>query len=151
MTDFVKAEQVFLDNPATTVDEALEFLSKKAVELGLSDDEAAVLEAFKAREAMGTTGMQNGFAIPHCKSLAVKGASVIVVKFAGDVAWKSMDDSPIRVAIALLVPDNKAGTTYLRMLSQLAVMLMQEEFREKVLSTDDPEELAAIVNEGFEI
>ena len=151
MLDIVKPSQVYLDNPATNVDEVLEFLAKKAVELGITEDEAAVLAAFKARESEGTTGMMAGFAIPHCKSLAVKGASVIVVKFAGDVAWKSMDDSPIRVAIALLVPDNKAGTTYLRMLSQLAVMLMQEEFREKVLSTDDPEELAAIVNEGFEI
>ena len=124
---------------------------KKALELGITEDEAAVLAAFKAREAEGTTGMMAGFAIPHCKSLAVNGASIIVVKFAGDVEWKSMDDVPIRVAIALLVPDNKAGTTYLRMLSQLAVMLMQEEFRERVLATNDPEELAAIVNEGFEI
>lgn len=151
MLDIVKPSQVYLDNPATNVDEVLEFLAKKALELGITEDEAAVLAAFKAREAEGTTGMMAGFAIPHCKSLAVKGASVIVVKFAGDVEWKSMDDVPIRVAIALLVPDNKAGTTYLRMLSQLAVMLMQEEFRERVLATNDPEELAAIVNEGFEI
>ena len=151
MLDIVKPSQVYLDNPATNVDEVLEFLAKKAVELGITEDEAAVLAAFKAREAEGTTGMMAGFAIPHCKSLAVNGASVIVVKFAGDVEWKSMDDVPVRVAIALLVPDNKAGTTYLRMLSQLAVMLMQEEFRERVLATNDPEELAAIVNEGFEI
>lgn len=151
MLDIVKPSQVYLDNPATNVDEVLEFLAKKALELGITEDEAAVLAAFKAREAEGTTGMMAGFAIPHCKSLAVNGASVIVVKFAGDVEWKSMDDVPIRVAIALLVPDNKAGTTYLRMLSQLAVMLMQEEFRERVLATNDPEELAAIVNEGFEI
>lgn len=151
MLDIVKPSQVYLDNPATNVDEVLEFLAKKALELGITEDEAAVLAAFKAREAEGTTGMMAGFAIPHCKSLAVNGASVIVVKFAGDVEWKSMDDAPVRVAIALLVPDNKAGTTYLRMLSQLAVMLMQEEFRERVLATNDPEELAAIVNEGFEI
>ena len=151
MLDIVKPSQVYLDNPATNVDEVLEFLAKKALELGITEDEAAVLAAFKAREAEGTTGMMAGFAIPHCKSLAVNGASVIVVKFAGDVEWKSMDDVPIRVAVALLVPDNKAGTTYLRMLSQLAVMLMQEEFRERVLATNDPEELAAIVNEGFEI
>ena len=151
MLDIVKPSQVYLDNPATNVDEVLEFLAKKALELGITEDEAAVLAAFKAREAEGTTGMMAGFAIPHCKSLAVNGASVIVVKFAGDVEWKAKDDVPIRVAIALLVPDNKAGTTYLRMLSQLAVMLMQEEFRERVLATNDPEELAAIVNEGFEI
>ena len=52
MSDFVKAEQVFLDNPASTVDEALEFLANKAAEAGLATDAAAALAAFKEREAM---------------------------------------------------------------------------------------------------
>ena len=151
MSDFVKASHVFLDCPATTVDEALEFLAAKAVELGISDDEKGVLAGLKDREVEGTTGMMGGFAIPHCKSSVVKGASVIVVKFAGDVAWESMDGAPIRVAVALFVPDNKAGTTYLRMLSQLAVMLMGEEFREKILASDDADVIAATVNEGLDI
>ena len=151
MADFAKPTQVFVNNPATTVDEVLEFLSKQAVELGLSDDEAAVLAAFKAREAEGTTGMMSGFAIPHCKSDAIKEASVLVVKFAGDVAWDSMDGEPIRVAISLLVPGGEAGTTFLKLLSQVAVMLMNEEFRDKILATDDAEVIAATINEGLEV
>jgi PTS system fructose-specific IIA component len=151
MADFVKASQVFLDNPATDVDEVLEFLAAKATELGISSDEQAVLAAFKAREAEGTTGMMSGFAIPHCKSDAVLKASVMVVKFAGDVAWDSMDGQPIRVAISLLVPEGEAGVTFLRMLSQVAVLLMNEEFRDKVIATDDPEAISALINEGIDL
>ena len=151
MADFVKASQVFLDNPATDVDEVLEFLAAKATELGISNDEQAVLAAFKAREAEGTTGMMSGFAIPHCKSDAVLKASVMVVKFAGDVAWDSMDGQPIRVAISLLVPEGEAGVTFLRMLSQAAVLLMNEEFRDKVIATDDPEAISALINEGIDL
>lgn len=151
MADFVKASQVFLDNPATDVDEVLEFLAAKATELGISNDEQAVLAAFKAREAEGTTGMMSGFAIPHCKSDAVLTASVLVVKFAGDVAWDSMDGQPIRVAISLLVPEGEAGVTFLRMLSQVAVLLMNEEFRDKVIATDDPEAISALINEGIDL
>jgi PTS system fructose-specific IIA component len=151
MADFVKASQVFLDNPATDVDEVLEFLAAKATELGISNDEQAVLAAFKAREAEGTTGMMSGFAIPHCKSDAVLKASVLVVKFAGDVAWDSMDGQPIRVAISLLVPEGEAGVTFLRMLSQVAVLLMNEEFRDKVIATDDPEAISALINEGIDL
>jgi PTS system fructose-specific IIA component len=146
MTDFVKAEQVFLDNPATTVDEALEFLSKKAVELGLSDDEAAVLEAFKAREAMGTTGMQNGFAIPHCKSAAVNDAAIYVVKFAGDVDWESLDGKPIKAAIAIFAPD---GDVHLSLLSQVALALMDAKFQEKIMASTDAAEIAAALNAGL--
>lgn len=151
MVDFVKASQVFLDNPATDVDEALEFLAEKATELGVANDKQAVLAALKAREAEGTTGMMSGFAIPHCKSDAVLKASVLVVKFAGDVAWDTMDGQPIKVAISLLVPDGEVGITFLRMLSQVAVMLMSEEFRNKVLATDDPEAISAYINEGIDV
>ena len=146
MSDFVKASNVFLDNPATTVDEALDFISGKAVELGLANDKQAVLEAFKVREGEGTTGMMGSFAIPHAKSAAITDAAVIVVKFAGDVAWESMDKKPIRVAIALLIPDAEAGTTHLQILSKVAIMLMDEEFRSQTLEDGDPASTARRIN-----
>lgn len=151
MTDFAKASHVFLNVPASDVDEALEFFAGKAIELGIADNKEAVLTAMRNREAEGTTGMMAGFAIPHGKSTEIDHADVMVAKFAGDVAWDSMDGEPIKVAIALLVPDNEAGTTYLRMLSQIAVELMNEDFRNKVLATDDAEVIAALVNEGLHI
>lgn len=146
MSDYIKASQVFLDNPATTVDETLEFLAKQAVAQGLSDDEAAVLDAFKAREAMGTTGMQGGFAIPHCKSAAVKDAAVYVVKFAGNVAWESLDGNPINIAVALFAPD---GDVHLTLLSLVATMLMDPKTREQIQNADDAEAIAAIINAGL--
>lgn len=151
MSDFVKASQVYLDVEAKSVDEVLEFLAKKAVELGISDDETGVLAGLKAREADGTTGMMGGFAIPHCKSNVVKGASIVVAKFANDVPWDSMDGQPIKVAVALFVPDNKAGTTYLRILSQIAMMLMSEEFRDKLMGSADAAAIAAVINEQINV
>lgn len=146
MSDFVKAEQVFLDNPASNVDEALEFLAAKAAEAGLATDAAAALAAFKEREAMGTTGMQAGFAIPHCKSAAVNDAAIYVVKFAGDVEWESMDGKPIKVAIALFAPD---GDVHLSLLSQVAIMLMDGKFQEKIMESNDAAEIAAAINAGL--
>lgn len=150
MAEFITPSQVFLDVPVADVDAALAFIAAKAAELGITDDEQAVLAGLKAREADGSTGMQAGFAIPHCKNAAVKDASVIVVKFADDVDWKSMDGAPINMAISLLVPDSEAGTTFLKMLSKVAVMLMDNEFRTAILATEDPAEMAAIVNGRME-
>ena len=150
MSDFVQASHVFLDNPAKTVDEALAFLSAQAVALGIAEDERAVLDAFKAREAEGTTGMMEGFAIPHAKSEAIKQASVMVVKFAGDVEWESMDGKPIRVAIALCVPGGEAGTTHLQLLSKVAVMPMDEKFRNETLADVDTASIAARINSGLD-
>ena len=143
MSEYIKASQVFLDNPATNVDEVLEFLADKAIEAGLSDDRAAVLEAFKAREAMGTTGMQGGFAIPHCKSAAVNDAAIYVVKFANPIDWKSLDGKPIKMAVALFAPD---GDVHLTLLSTVAGMLTDESNRAKLLEATDADAIADAIN-----
>jgi PTS system fructose-specific IIA component len=87
--------------------------------------------------------MQDGFAIPHCKSTAVKDAAVYVVKFAGDVAWEALDGNPIRIAVALFAPD---GDVHLTLLSLVATMLMDAKFREKVQEANDPQAIADIFN-----
>ena len=56
MSEFVPASHVYIDNPATSVDEVLRFLSQTAVSYGVAKDADKVFEAFKAREAEGTTG-----------------------------------------------------------------------------------------------
>ncbi|MBR3234557.1 MAG: PTS sugar transporter subunit IIA [Atopobiaceae bacterium] len=146
MSEYIKTTQVFLDNPATTVDEALNFFAKKAVELGISDDEAGCLAAFNEREAMGTTGMQGGFAIPHCKSTVVKDAAILVAKFANDIDWNSLDGRPVKVAVALFAPD---GDVHLTLLSTVAGMLTDESFRSKLLAAADAEAVAGVINHAM--
>lgn len=148
MTEYITADQVFLDNPATSVDEVLEFVSEKAVELGISEDKDAVLAAFKAREALGTTGIQSGFAIPHCKSAAVKDAAILVVKLANPVAWDALDGKPTKIAVALFSPD---GDVHLTLLSSVATLLLDESFRSKVRHADSAEAIAAAFNAGLSV
>lgn len=149
MSEFLEASHVFLDNPATNVDEALDFISAKAVELGIADDKQATLDAFKAREAEGTTGMMEGFAIPHAKGDAIKKVAVMVVKFSGDVEWETMDKKPIKVAIALLVPGGEVPATHLQLLSKVAVMLMDESFRSATVADADAASIAERINSGL--
>ena len=143
MSEYMKASNVYLDNPATTVEELFKFLAKKAVENGLSDDEQAVFDGFMGRESMGTTGMQGGFAIPHCKSVAVNDAAIYVVKFAGDIEWDSLDGRPIKMALALFAPD---GDVHLSLLSTVAGMLTDESFRSKLEVAEDADAIAEVIN-----
>lgn len=150
MSEFVQPSHVYLDNPATTVDEVLRFLSDAAVSDGYATDSDKVFEAFKAREEEGTTGMMGGFAIPHAKCADITEPSVAVVKFSGEVEWATMDGKPVRCAIALLIPDNGAQVGQLRLLSRVAVMLMDEGFREKALAASDRQQIADLINSGID-
>ncbi len=144
---FVKVENVFVAEDFASRDEALSFVSNQAVKAGIANDADAVMNAFLAREAEGTTGMLEGFAIPHAKSDAITEAAVIVVKDdSGVTGWDTMDGAPVNVAIALLIPGAQAGTTHLKILSKVAEALMDEDFRATVKGSSDAAEIAKTIN-----
>lgn len=145
--DFVKVENVFVAEDFASRDEALSFVSNQAVKAGIASDADAVMNAFLAREAEGTTGMMEGFAIPHAKSDAITEAAVIVVKDeSGVTGWDTMDGAPVNVAIALLIPGAQAGTTHLKILSKVAEALMDEDFRATVKGSTDAAEIVKTIN-----
>lgn len=144
---FVKAANVFVGERLASRDDALTFISERAVALGIATDAAELKQAFLKREAEGTTGMMDGFAIPHAKCSAVTSASVIVVKAKDDIpAWDTMDGAPVTVVIALLIPEQQAGTAHLKILSKVAEALMDEGFRAEVKGATDAERIASLVN-----
>ena len=146
MSGFVSEENILLNQQATTKEEALRTISDAAARLGIADDADAVYAAFLAREEIDKTGMVDGFAVPHCKTDAVKSAAVIIFKNAQPVEWPSLDDKPVDIAMALLIPDSEAGTTHLRLLSKAAMLLMDDNFKSKLRESADAADLAATLN-----
>lgn len=146
MSGFVSEENILLNQQATTKEEALRTISDAAARLGIADDADAVYAAFLAREEIDKTGMVDGFAVPHCKTDAVKSAAVIIFKNAQPVEWPSLDDKPVDIAMALLIPDSEAGTTHLRLLSKAAMLLIDDNFKSKLRESDDAADLAATLN-----
>ncbi len=146
MSGFVSEENILLNQQATTKEEALRTISDAAARLGIADDADAVYAAFLAREEVDKTGMVDGFAVPHCKTDAVKSAAVIIFKNAQPVEWPSLDDKPVDIAMALLIPDSEAGTTHLRLLSKAAMLLMDDNFKSKLRESNDAADLAATLN-----
>lgn len=146
MSGFVSEENILLNQQATTKEEALRTISDAAARIGVADDADAVYAAFLAREEIDKTGMVDGFAVPHCKTDAVKSAAVIIFKNAQPVEWPSLDDKPVDIAMALLIPDSEAGTTHLRLLSKAAMLLMDNNFKSKLRESDDAADLAATLN-----
>lgn len=146
MSGFVSEENILLNQQAATKEEVLRTISDAAARLGIADDADAVYAAFLAREEIDKTGMVDGFAVPHCKTDAVKSAAVIIFKNAQPVEWPSLDDKPVDIAMALLIPDSEAGTTHLRLLSKAAMLLMDDNFKSKLRESDDAADLAATLN-----
>ena len=143
---FVKASDV-LCVAAGERDEALRLVSAHAVEAGIATDAAKLFDAFLTREAEGTTGMVDGFAVPHAKTDVVVRPAVVVLKSESPIgAWDTMDQAPVTCAIALLVPEAEAGTAHLQILSKVAAALTDDAFRAEVKAASEPASIAALIN-----
>ena len=61
----------------------------------------------------------------------------------------SLEDKPVDIAMALLIPEGEAGTTHLRLLSKSAVLLMNADFKATLRGSDDAAQIAQALNEGL--
>ena len=70
---FITSKQVTIGYEAASREDALHYLAEQGVALGFAEDVEAVYQAFLEREAIAETGLQDGFAVPHAKTDAIKG------------------------------------------------------------------------------
>ena len=64
-------DAIYLNQTLTSQAAVFDFLAKQAVTLGVARDAEAVLASLQERESLGTTGMIDGFAIPHAKDASI--------------------------------------------------------------------------------
>ncbi len=130
---------------ASSKDMVFDQLSYLVVQQGYATDVDAVKSALIAREVEGTTGMMDGFAIPHAKSSAITKPGVSVLKLKQGIEWEAMDGKPIFFVIALFIPETEAGSTHLQFLSKIARLLMKEEFKTALANADSTDEIVKLL------
>ncbi len=114
-----------------TRDEVLDAISKDALKNKFASKAKPLFEAFKAREKTGTTGFEDGIAIPHARVPEIKETVVYVARIKGGVNWPSIDGKKTTTAVGLLVPGGKgAGNAHMDLLSNVASKLMHEKNKE---------------------
>ncbi|GEN94102.1 PTS sugar transporter subunit IIA [Pediococcus ethanolidurans] len=91
-------------------------------------DAKALVQGFEAREKESTTGFGNGVAIPHAKINGLQQPVVGIVTFTQPIEWESLDEEPVEIAIALIMPLDDPNKEHLTVLSKLARKLMDDEF-----------------------
>ncbi len=109
-------------------------------------DPQKLTQGFEEREQESTTGFGNGVAIPHAKINGLKQPIVGIVTFAKPIEWEALDEKPVEIAIALIMPSNDPNKEHLTVLSKLARKLMDDEFIKNLqMSRHDSQKLYKVV------
>lgn len=141
MSDLIQSKYIFLNENCKSKKDMLTFIAKKAKEYNICDDEQGLLNDLINREKEFSTGLQDGFAIPHARSSHVKKVSVFFIRNKSVLDWETLDGSEVHNLFALLVPVENEGNVHLQMISQLATCLLEDDFKETVQSSTDQDEL----------
>ena len=95
-----------------------------------------VFDSLFARERLGSTGLGQGIAIPHGRIKGLDEAAGAFLRLATPVQFDSPDGRPVSMLFVLLVPE-QANETHLQLLSELAQMFSDRDFREALLKAPD--------------
>lgn len=126
--DVLDIKQVVIDLEASSQAEVIERLANELDKKGVLSNKEAYIQSVLEREEHSTTGVGNGVAIPHGKSEAVTEAAIAFAQLNTPVEWQSLDDQPVVIVIMLAIPNSEKGETHLRLLSEIAMKLMDDEF-----------------------
>jgi nitrogen PTS system EIIA component len=108
ISDFLSPSETLLNIRASDKEKLLEQLAQKAAaKVKLREDE--ILSALLKREALGSTGMGNGVAIPHARFEMVEKPFGIVVRLKQPIKFDAIDGQPVDIVFVLLLPTAAEG------------------------------------------
>lgn len=124
----------------------VEELVDSLVSAGRVRDGTRLVDATMEREAKGSTGLENGIAVPHCK---VDGIGELLCSMAisrEGLDFDSSDGKPSHIFIFLAAPIGMSGP-HVRALSNIAKLSQSDEFLKKLRGASSPREALRIITE----
>lgn len=145
LADILSEESVIVCSGLKTKTEVLRKLAERAAQVTGYDLEP-IFEALSDREALGSTGLGNGIAIPHGKLAGVKRITGVFARLETPVDFEALDDEPVDLVFLLLAPEG-AGADHLKALSRIARVLRDGETVAKVRGTSDASAIHALLSD----
>ncbi|MGL4831107.1 MAG: PTS fructose transporter subunit IIABC [Propionibacteriaceae bacterium] len=144
MSALIDSSLVRLDvNLGQTKDDTIRALAGVVAQAGRADADGLAADAL-AREAKSPTGMPGGFAIPHCRSAAVREGSLGFARLSQPVDFGAKDGPSDLVFLIAAAEDG--GADHMKLLTKLARALVKPEFVESLRRAETSEAVVGIIS-----
>ena len=147
--DLLRKDVMLLDLQATEKKAVIEEMIQSLVNHGYVTDFETFKEGILAREALTSTGLGDGIAMPHSKNTAVKEATVLFAKSNKGVDYESLDGQPTDLFFMIAAPEG-ANDTHLAALAELSQYLMKDGFADKLRQVTSPDQVIELFDQASE-
>lgn len=143
---------IILNSKSKTKDQVIRELVEALNKEGILESKEDFLKAVLEREKISPTGLEEGLAIPHGKSTAVKRTSFAVARLVSPLdEWESIDeDNRVTLVFLIAIPKAEEGSTHIEVLTKLTTAFLREGFIKSLQEAKSEEELLNVISESQE-
>ena len=145
ISDILDARAVLPQLSVTNKKQALQGIAQHFAAL-VAIDQRIIFETLLTREKLGSTGLGQGFAIPHGRLSGLKQVTGLFAKLAQPIDYDAVDGKPVDLVFALLSPDH-AGADHLTALAKISRVMRSPAAVSKLRATNTAEGLYAVLTE----
>ena len=147
ITDVLSVDRTCCDAPGASKKRVLEFIADFFSEHTDFIDANELYTQLISRERLGSTGIGEGIAVPHCRLSGCPRITGILLKLDSPVDFDAIDSQPVDLIFALVVPDEQ-NDEHLQTLSSIAELLQSSEVREQLRNCSNSHKLYQIATCG---
>ena len=148
INDFLNKDAITTDLKSATKEDVIGEMVTLLVDSGVMEKrhKNKIVESLMAREALGSTAIGQGIAIPHTKSDTVSQlVSALAISKKG-VGFDSLDGEPAHIFFLLIAPADSAGP-HLKALARVSRLLKDKFFRECLKNTKTAKDVMDLVSQ----
>jgi fructose-specific phosphotransferase system IIA component len=144
--DLVKPEIIKIPLEAKSKEGVIRELLQVLLDNGQIGDFDAAYDALLERESKGSTGLENGIAVPHAKTDTVSSLTLAIGIAPEGIDFRALDGNPSNLFFLMLAPPDQSGP-HIEALSEIAKVTQSKSFRKMLVNAEDAEELTELLRE----
>ena len=146
LVDLIRPEVIKVPLVSTTKPSVIRELVEVLRDAGKISDMEQVYDALMKRESLGSTGLEQGIAVPHAKTTAVNSLTVALGISPRGVDFQAIDGDPSKLFFLLLAPPDQSGP-HIEALADIARITKSQVFCRTLASSTTPAEVVELFSE----
>jgi len=146
ITSLLATDNIFTDADISSKKRLLEYIAEKAA-YELSLPQQTIFNKLLERERLGSTGLGQGFAVPHARLNNLSQAHACFVKLDKAVNYDAMDQQPVDLVFTLFIPE-ASTEEHLQILASLAKIFSQADVSAKIRHSQSADEIIQLIEQA---
>lgn len=146
ITSLLATDRIFTDADITSKKRLLEYIAEKAADK-LSLPQKFIFNKLLERERLGSTGLGQGFAVPHARLNNLTDAHACFVKLNQAINYDANDQKPVDLIFVLFIPE-ESTEEHLQILASLAKVFSQTSVSEQIRECKSADEIIKLIEKA---